>query len=261
MGWVFDLDGVIWRGDTPIAGAAQAIGTLLAGGADVLFVTNMSALDTADVETKLAQHGIDGRGRVVTSAEAAASLVQPGERVLVCAGDGVRAAVAARGAHPVDPGRSAARTGTADGGPVDAVVVGWHPTFDYARMTAAAQAVWSGARLIGTNDDATYPTAEGLVPGGGAILASIVTATGVTPIVAGKPYAPIADLVRGRLGPSGIMVGDRPDTDGGFARALGYRFALVLTGVTTKADLPIDPEPDLVAADAATVVRELFASC
>lgn len=243
MGWVFDLDGVIWRGDDPIAGSAQAIGTLLSAHAEVLFVTNMSALPVAEVEAKLARHGIDGRGRVVTSALAAASLVEAGERVLLCGGPGVREALEARGAIVVTDGEA------------DAVVVGYHPEFDYARMTAAAQAVWGGARLIGTNDDPTYPTASGLVPGGGAILASIVTATGTVAQVAGKPYAPIADLVRHRLGPTGVMVGDRADTDGAFARALGYRFALVLTGVTTQRDLPVQPEPDLVAANASEVVR------
>ena len=245
MGWVFDLDGVIWRGDDPIAGSAHAIATLLAAHAEVLFVTNMSALPVAEVEAKLARHGIDGRGRVVTSALAAASLVAAGERVLLCGGPGVRDALEARGAIVVTDGAA------------DAVVVGYHPEFDYARMTAAAQAVWGGARLIGTNDDPTYPTATGLVPGGGAILASIVTATGSAAQVAGKPYAPIADLVRHRLGSTGVMVGDRADTDGAFARALGYRFALVLTGVTTRRDLPVQPEPDLVAADAAEVVRQL----
>lgn len=249
MGWVFDLDGVIWRGDEPVAGSAQAIGTLLAGGADVLFVTNMSAVPVAEVEAKLARHGIDGRGRVVTSAQAVVTLVAPGERVLVCAGEGVRELLVARGAEVVDDG------------PADAVVVGWHRGFDYARMTAAARAVWGGARLLATNADSTYPTAEGLLPGGGAILASIATATGVTPIVAGKPHAPIVDLVRSRLGPTGFMIGDRADTDGAFARALGYRFVLVLSGVTTAAALPVDPAPDDVLPDAATAVRELFPAC
>jgi 4-nitrophenyl phosphatase len=249
MGWVFDLDGVIWLGDEPIAGARDAVATLRAGGAEVLFVTNMSALPVGEVEAKLARHGIDGTGRVVTSAIAAASLLEPGTRAVVCAGPGVREALEARGVTVVA------------GGPADAVVVGYHRDFDYERMTVAARAVWGGARLIGTNDDATYPTPDGLVPGGGAILASIATATGVTPEVAGKPHAAICDLVRRRLGPTGVMVGDRPDTDGGFARALGYRFALVLTGVTTRADLPVVPAPDLVASDAAEAVRELFASC
>jgi glycerol-1-phosphatase len=104
MGWVFDLDGVIWLGDEPIAGSAQAVGTLLAGGADVLFVTNMSAVAADEVELKLARHGIDGRGRVVTSADAVATLVAPGERVLLCAGPGVRRALEARGAEVVTEG-------------------------------------------------------------------------------------------------------------------------------------------------------------
>ena len=249
MGWVFDLDGVIWLGDEPVAGSREAVATLLAGGADVLFVTNMSAVPVAEVEAKLARQGIDGTGRVVTSALAAASLLEPGSRALLCAGPGVREALEARGITVVTEG------------PADAVVVGYHRDFDYERMTVAARAVWGGARLIATNDDATYPTSEGLLPGGGAILASIVTATGVSAEVAGKPNAPITDLVRNRLGPTGVMVGDRLDTDGGFARALGYRFALVLTGVTTAADLPAVPAPDLVASNAAEVVRELFASC
>ena len=249
MGWVFDLDGVIWLGDEPIAGSREAVATLLAGGADVLFVTNMSAVPVAEVEAKLARQGIDGTGRVVTSALAAASLLEPGSRALLCAGPGVREALEARGITVVTEG------------PADAVVVGYHRDFDYERMTVAARAVWGGARLIATNDDATYPTSEGLLPGGGAILASIVTATGVSAEVAGKPTAPITDLVRTRLGPTGVMVGDRLDTDGGFARSLGYRFALVLTGVTTAADLPAVPAPDLVASSAAEVVRELFASC
>lgn len=256
MGWAFDLDGVIWRGSDPIAGSAQAVSTLLAANVDVVFVTNMSAVEPLEVEVKLAGQGIDGRGRVITSAMAAATLVEPGMRVLSCAGDGVRVCFADRGVEVVDCSEPGASSGA-----FDAVVVGWHRGFDYERMSAAARAVWGGAQLIGTNDDTTYPTADGLLPGGGAILASIATATGAVPVVAGKPYRPIVDLVRARVGDTGIMVGDRADTDGRFARALGYDFVLVLTGVTLKSDLPVDPEPDLVVANAATAVRELFPSC
>lgn len=242
MGWVFDLDGVIWRGDAPIAGSAAAVAALAAAGEDVLFVSNMSADPVAAVEAKLARHGIDGRGRVLTSALAAAQLIEPGERVLACAGPGVREALEQRGASVVQ------------GAPVDAVVVGYHRDFDYERMTRAAQAVMGGARLIATNDDATYPTANGLVPGNGAIVASIATASGVAAVVAGKPYGPMCDLVRARTGERGVVVGDRAETDGRFARALGYRFALVLSGVTTAADLPVEPPPDVVMPDAAATV-------
>ena len=87
-------------------------------------------------------------------------------------------------------------------------------------------------------------------------MASISTATGVTPEVAGKPHTPIARLVRDRLGGSGLMVGDRPDTDGLFADVIGYDFGLVLSGVTSRADLPVVPTPVAVADDLRTLVAD-----
>ena len=241
--WVFDLDGVIWRGDTPIAGGVRGAQHVIAAGLDVLFVTNFSYARLADQERKLAGLGIDAAGRVITSAMAAAELVHAGERVLVCAGPGVVEALSARRAELVTEG------------PADVVVVGYDPAFDYTRLTAACRAVWAGARLVATNDDATYPSAEGLLPGGGAILAAVTTATGATPTVAGKPYPPMCETVWHRLGRDrpAVVIGDRPDTDGRFARALGYEFALVLSGVTARAD-GADPSPDYVGDDAFDVV-------
>jgi 4-nitrophenyl phosphatase len=163
----------------------------------------------------------------------------------VCGGPGVVEAIEARGAVPITEGDA------------DAVLVGFHREFDYERMRIAASAVRRGARLLATNDDATYPTPAGPIPGGGAILASIVTATGVAPIVAGKPHEAMAVLVRDRLGASGVMVGDRPDTDGRFARVLGFDFALVHTGVTTAAEV-VEPRPALVAPDLSALVDQLL---
>jgi 4-nitrophenyl phosphatase len=82
----------------------------------------------------------------------------------------------------------------------------------------------------------------------------VAYASGVTATVAGKPHDPMADLVRAIAGDNGTVVGDRPETDGAFAAALGYRFALVLTGVTRQSDLPVDPEPAIVAASLADLV-------
>lgn len=242
MAWVLDLDGVVWLADEPIPGAAEAIARLRAHGESVAFVTNNSSVPRTAVAAKLTSFGIDPGDSVITSAMAAATLVDPGETVLLCGGPGIRAELEPRGIRVVSEG------------PADAVVVGWHREFDYERMRVAVEAVRRGARLIGTNDDATYPTPDGLIPGGGAILASIETASGVVPIVAGKPYPPMVELVRHRLGTTGVAVGDRADTDGRFARALGYRFALVLSGVTTPADLPVDPTPDDIEADLASLV-------
>ena len=142
-------------------------------------------------------------------------------------------------------------------GPADAVVVGFHKTFDYGRLNAAYQAIRGGARFIGTNDDTTYPTPDGPIPGGGALLASVAAAAGVAPEVAGKPYQPMADAVRARIGAAadhGVLVGDRPDTDGLMARRLGLPYGLVFTGVTKLTDLPVDPMPALSAPDLVGVV-------
>jgi 4-nitrophenyl phosphatase len=252
MALVCDLDGVIWLADDPVPGAAAAVERVRAAGGRVLFVTNNSALPLAAVEAKLERFGIPAAGDVITSARAAARLVAPGERVLLCGGPGAAEALEAAGAEVLR------RTDA----PVDAVVVGFHRDFDYDEMRRAATAVRRGARLIATNDDATYPTPGGPIPGNGAILAGIVVAAGVDPVIAGKPHAPMAALVRATLGavdPSDVvMVGDRPDTDGRFAGALGCRFALVLSGVTAPADLAgVSPTPDLVAADLGALVDRL----
>jgi len=242
--WVLDLDGVVWLGDEPIPGAAGAVARLRARGERVLFATNNSAALLSDQEAKLERFGVPARGDVLTSAQAAARLVEPGERALVCGGPGIAEALGRRGATPVRDGDA------------DAVVVGFHRDFDYERLRIAVRAIQRGARLIATNDDATYPTPDGPIPGGGAIAAAVAYASGVRPVVAGKPHAPMADLVRAGGGDDGTVVGDRPETDGAFARVLGYRFALVLTGVTSEADLPVEPAPDTVAPSLAALVGD-----
>jgi HAD superfamily hydrolase (TIGR01450 family) len=242
MTWVLDLDGVVWLADQPIAGAAAAVDRLRAAGQRVLFATNNSWAPVRDVEAKLARFGIGAEGDIVTSAGAAAGLIEPGERVLVCGGPGIVEAVTERGGVVVRDGDA------------EVVMVGFDPGFDYDRLRAAAGAVRGGARLVATNDDATYPTPDGPIPGGGALVAAVAYAAGVPATVAGKPHAPMAELVRALGGAAGTMVGDRPTTDGEFATALGYRFALVLTGVTARTDLPVAPVPDVVADSLAALV-------
>ena len=145
--------------------------------------------------------------------------------------------------------------------PIDAVVVGWHRDFHYDGLRRAATAVLRGARLIGTNDDATYPTPAGPIPGGGAILAAVATATGCTPEIAGKPYEPMARLVRRTVGDaaaaSAVMVGDRPSTDGLFAARLGCRYAHVDSGVTA-AGAAVTPHPQVRGGDLADVAEQLL---
>lgn len=250
-----DLDGVIWLSHQPIPGSVDAVAWLRTAGHRVLFVTNNSSARVEAQEASLAAIGIPATGDVLTSATAAALLVEPGERVLVCGGEGVTQAVAGRGAIPVHD-----EADIGDG--VAAVMVGFHRTFDYERMRIACRAVLGGARLIGTNDDATYPTPEGPIPGGGAILASIVTASGATPVIAGKPHEPMAALIRATVGDAqaarAVMVGDRPETDGLMATTLGCRYAHVESGVTAAGTV-VTPTPDVTAADLAGVAKVLIA--
>jgi len=182
---------------------------------------------------------------VITSAQAAAALIQPGDSALVCGGPGIEEALRDRNITVVTEG------------PADAVVVGFHREFDYDRMTVAFRAVYGGATLIGTNDDATYPTPDGPIPGGGAILAAVATAAGVAPQIAGKPYEPMAALVRSRLGPGPaprVLVGDRPSTDGLMAERLSIPFALVMSGVTMAAEVDPDVAAEFISPDLATLV-------
>ena len=248
---LLDLDGVVWLAHRAIAGSVDAIAALRAAGSRVLFVTNNSASTVAEQETALASIGVPAVGEVLTSALAAAVLVEPGERVLVCGGPGVVEAVQARGCVVVSDG------------PCEAVMVGFHRNFDYEGLRRAATAVHRGARLIGTNDDATYPTPDGPIPGGGAILAAVSVGSGAVPEIAGKPYRPMADLVRLTVGEStalsAVMVGDRPSTDGRLARELGCRYAQVWSGVTSKGSV-VDPVPDMTADDLGGIAALLLAS-
>lgn len=276
---LLDLDGVVWLAHHAIPGSVQAIASLRAAGHRVLFVTNNSASTVEEQEAALGAIGIPATGDVLTSAMAGALLVEPGERVLVCGGAGVMQAVAHRGAVPVriselgDPAGGDSDNGATDNGatddgatdddaPFDVVMVGLHRDFDYHGLRRATRAIQRGARLIGTNDDATYPTPDGPIPGGGAILAAFTVASGVAPVIAGKPYEPMAGLVREVVGDrrarEAVMVGDRPETDGLFAHTLGCRFALVWSGVTAPGAV-VRPTPDIAMADLAAVASSLLA--
>ncbi len=244
---MLDLDGVLWRGKDPVPGSAEAVARLRAAGYRVGFLTNNSFTSVADLLKKLADMGVPAEADdVCNSAQAAAGLLEPGSKALVVGGAGIIEALAARGVEVVS-----------DGSPVDAVVVGFDSDFDYKKLTAAFRAVSAGARLIGTNDDATFPTPNGELPGGGSIVAAVAYASGVTAEIAGKPNAPSGRLLVERLGEISWLVGDRPDTDGGMAVAIGARFGLVLSGVTSSAD-GADPEPDAVAPDLAAMVDQLL---
>lgn len=251
---VCDLDGVIYRGDEAIAGSAEAIAGLRARGVKVVFCTNNSRATVADYIDKLAGFEIEAEPEdIVTSALVTAEALKErglaGHTAIVVGGQGIKSALGdVCISVKDDPDVTVA----------DLVVVGWALDFTYADLRRAAQAVNRGARLIATNDDASYPAPEGLWPGTGAILAAIETATGATAEVMGKPHTPMMDAVARRLeGAERIAIaGDRADTDLAGGAARGWLTILVLSGVTTAADVAaIDPAPDLVVGSLAELIQ------
>jgi 4-nitrophenyl phosphatase len=210
------------------------------------------------VVAKLERLGVPATlDEVLTSAISAARLLArslaPGTRVYACAGPGVVEALTACGLEPVHDV------------PAEAVVVGFHRDFDFDDLDRASRLVREGARYVATNTDATYPIPAGLLPGAGSLVAAVSTASGCRPEVAGKPDAPMVALVRERLGDAGVMIGDRPSTDGALAAALGWPFGLVLSGVTAAVPPPggepiPDPAPPFVGSDLGALAPRLIAA-
>ena len=230
---MLDLDGVVYLDDQPIPGAPEALARVHQAGRAVTFVTNNAAHTPADVVARLTALGVKATDEeVVTSSMAAADLLAAdlpaGSPVLVVGGRGLWSAVEAAGLTP---------SRTADG--VAAVVQGWGPDVAWADLAEATVALRAGARWVATNLDRTLPSPRGPLPGSGSLVAAVQTATGRDPdAVAGKPHAPLFDAARRRTGDGpALMVGDRLDTDIAGAVAAGLPTLLVLTGVSTAADL------------------------
>jgi glycerol 3-phosphatase-2 len=238
-GFVFDLDGVIFRGGDTIAAAPRVVDELRARGVPHLFATNNSSRTPEDISSALREMGVEAApSAVLTSAQATAdflALVAPADATAYVIGRrGLREALADSGIRVVD----------GDPDRTDLVVVGWDREVDYARLRRASLLVQRGARLIASNADAAYPAPDGLWPGAGAILAAVVTTTGATPEVVGKPASPMFESARRRLGVDApLVIGDRLDTDVAGAEAVGWDSLLVLSGVSTRADLLRCPVP------------------
>lgn len=249
---LLDLDGVLYRGDRAVPGAAEAVAELRRAGTQIVFLTNNSARTPEQVAAGLRGLGVEATSdEVVTSARPAARLVAgdgASTTAYVIGEDGVRTALAEAGVEVVD------------GAPerVDAVVVGWDGDVGYDELRMASVLVRRGARLVATNDDASYPAPGGeLWPGAGAILAAVETAAGVTATVAGKPHRPLFDEALKLAGTrEAVMVGDRVETDVVGAARAGIDAVLVLSGASTRADLVgLDRLPVAVGADVGVLLE------
>ena len=234
---LLDLDGVVYLGGAAIPGAAEALARAVAAGLRLAFVTNNAYRTPAAIAAQLTGLGVAASpADIVTSAQAAARLLAErlprGSAVLVIGGEGLRMAVRERGLRPV--------TVAAD--QPAAVVQGYSPDIGYAHLAEGALAVGAGALFVASNADATLPTPRGLQPGNGSVVRVIANATGVEPLVAGKPETPLhAESVQRTGARRPLVVGDRLDTDIEGACRVGADSLLVLTGVTTPAGLLAAP--------------------
>lgn len=230
---LIDLDGVVYVGSQPVPGAAATISAARDAGMRVAFTTNNASRTPAVVAAALTDMGISAvPDDVVTAGLAVAALlaqsVPIGAPVLVTGASALREAVTAQGFRLVD---SAAEQPAA-------VVSGYDATINYDRLAEAALAVRAGATWLAANLDATIPTARGLLPGNGALVAAVAVATGARPVSAGKPEpALFQEAVRRTAARRPLVVGDRLDTDMAGAAAAGITGLLVLTGVATALDL------------------------
>jgi HAD superfamily hydrolase (TIGR01450 family) len=269
-----DLDGVVYRGAEPVPGVAAVLADRAARGDDVVYVTNNSMHYRADYVTRLSTMGCPvSPDRIVSSSRATALHIQRHEagirRVLALGASGLERELRDVGLEVVTAAHAATRMhqegidGWAAAGAPDAVVSGLDPALTYLRLAAAADCIRAGSRFIATNRDPVYPTERGLRPGAGAVAAALEATTGVTPLSIGKPEPHLLELAAeavGRTATEAVMIGDGIGTDLAGARAVGARCVLMLTGITSRAEvdaLPPDAQPDAVAADAAELAAAL----
>jgi 4-nitrophenyl phosphatase len=249
---IIDMDGVLYRLNTPLAGAAEFLQFLRQRDKRFILVTNNSTLTVAQYVEKLAGMGIaTSEDDILTSAEATAqylaSVAPPKTRVNVIGEYGIHFALEKRGFI------------LAEDSDADYVVAALDRQLTYDKLKSAALAIRGGARFIGTNPDKTLPTEEGLIPGAKAILTALEVATDTAPLIIGKPEPAMLQLALQKLGAepeTTAIIGDGLETDIPGGHRLGLMTILVLSGVTTAQQLARSPlRPDLVYPDIAALHR------
>ena len=244
---VFDLDGVVYIEGHGIDGAGDALQRIDDAGITVLFASNNSTKTPLTAATHIAAAtGYRCRAEQVVTSSLVTSRTIAGSyrRAYVVGETGLSETLESEGLDVVKDWRDA-----------DVVVVGLDRNVTFDRLAGATLAIATGgAAFVATNTDASFPTQEGPVPGGGALVGAIAIATGVEPQVFGKPNevfrAFIKDMAHGDV----VMVGDRPETDLAMGKAEGWVTVLVMSGVTTDAS-SVDPAylPDHVVDSIAAV--------
>ena len=252
---IIDMDGVLWRGNTALPGLEEFVSTIRNTKIRMVLATNNSSSTVDQYISKLKRMGVHVTPEeILTSAQATGSylykIAPKRSRVFVIGGDGITNAI-----------RDHEFVITEDD--PDYVVIGIDKKITWEKLNTAVMNIRAGAKFIGTNPDTTYPTENGVGVGNGAILAAVKVATGISPLVIGKPETPIYEQALQRLKSNSsdtLMIGDRLDTDILGAQRAGINTLLVLTGVTTlemsKASVV---QPDLVLTGLPEITSGLLA--
>ena len=243
-GFLLDLDGVLFRGDRAIPGAADLLQHLLETATPFCILTNNSTRTPEEYVRKLAAIGVTiSPAHVLNSALVAASYLErrkaADQRVLVVGSDSLRALLRARGIVVTEAWQEASD-----------VLVGLDRQLSYEKMAAASLAIGRGARFLGTNSDRSFPSERGFEPGNGALLSMLETTTGIAPEVLGKPFATMFEAALARLATAAkqtAMIGDRHETDIVGAAQAGIFTIAVTTGAATREQLVAStPPPDCI---------------
>ncbi len=251
---LLDLDGCLWVGDSPTPQATDAVAALREGGKRVAFITNAVRESGEEVVRRLWRLGFQASlEEVVTVGGALQHRLSErgGGSAFVIGPPAIHRHVEAAGMRIVN--------GTDLAGRADVVVVAGHERFDYGELRTAIRAALRGADLVSTGRDPTFPMPDGPWPGTGALVAAVEYGSGRTCDSVGKPEAQIFATALDRLGPGrALVVGDRLDSDLAGARAAGLDGAIVLSGVTARAqaEAATDPRPVALAETLAELILD-----
>lgn len=240
---VLDVDGVLMRGSHRLPGAAELLELLDRQGTPFVLLTNNSSRTATQVSAHLLELGLDVTPeRILTSSAAAAMYLRrlrpQGGRVFVIGEEGLSQPLQEAGFEP------------AESGDADYVVLGVDRGINYEKLKRATLLLRAGVPFIATNPDTTYPSPEGLVPGAGALIAALTAASGIAPLVIGKPSPSAFQMALLRVGgepATSAAIGDRLDTDIAGGKSAGMWTILVLSGVSTRQELAASSaQPDWV---------------
>lgn len=244
-GLILDMDGVLYQGNQPLGDLPRLFSGIQERGLRVIMATNNATRNTDEHLDKMRSFGVELEDwQIINSIQVVVALLKrhfpKGGPIYGVVTPSTMAAIEDAGYYHDEKN-------------AQAVIVGMDRDLTYEKLETATLLIRAGLLYIGTNPDASYPTPRGLLPGAGSIIAAVTTASGTQPLFAGKPEPAMFEISMERLGSTPqttLAIGDRLDTDILGGQRSGCRTGVVMSGVTTLAELEQwQPKPDLVASD------------